>query len=265
MWVLHRSHSKFSTVFATMLLALSAGLAGCDQEQPEQESPLQSAQEVLELRAPNCGQPDSCTSVEIRREVFANQPALNAAVKKALLVQLRDNDESSGSDGVDDFEQLAREFIREAEKVSEISVAKWQLRGEAEMLDSSGNLLTVKISSYVYSGGAHGMPANQWLNWDLAENKKIVLADVIEPGKEQAFWDLAVKAHQDWLDTQGVNEDFKSNWPFQRSENFRISEKGLILLYGVYTLAPYAMGEVELTLPREKLGGIIREAYLPKI
>ena len=106
------------------------------------------------------------------------------------------------------------------------------------------------------------MPVSHWLNWDLAADTEVKLADVIRPGQDEAFWKKAEAAHQLWLDAQNADEDFRQNWPFDRTEDFRLSDKGLVLLYGVYTLGPYSMGQVELTIPNENLAGTLREAYL---
>ncbi|QIL90353.1 DUF3298 domain-containing protein [Microbulbifer harenosus] len=251
--------SRLATTTAVLWALLA--LIACDKREPARAAPLASNVETREWRTPGCDAEERCTSVVIKREVFAERPALNDAVRVQLLEQLQGNGEAPGSTA-SNFEQVAKAFIADAAEASEISSAAWQLTGDAKKLALHDNLLTVAISSYIYSGGAHGMPVTHWLNWDLAENRQVALADVIAPGAEERFWSLAQTAHKQWMEAQEVDVDFRENWPFVRSDDFRLTDSGLKLLYGVYTLAPYSMGEIELTLPREKLTGLLREPYL---
>lgn len=246
----------------TVLWALLP-LTACDRREPALSVPLTSEVETQEWRAPDCESEERCTSVEFKREVFADRPALNDAVRSQMLKQLQGNGEAPET-AASSLDEVAQAFIDDAAEASDISSAGWQLTGDAKKLAQQGNLLTVAVSSYIYSGGAHGMPVTRWLNWDLAEDKPVALSDVIEPGAEEKFWALAQAAHGQWQDTQNMDGDFRQNWPFVRSDDFRLTDAGLVLLYGVYTLGPYSMGEVELTIPREQLAGVVREVYLPE-
>ena len=242
-------------------LILVLGLVGCGQKNAGAPEVLDAQVETLELRPPNCPSADDCASVTIRRAVFADHPALNDAIYAQLLSQLQGNGESDDAP-LDSLEKVAQKFLDDSAAVQVDSAAQWQLNGDAKQLARNGELLTIVINSYLYTGGAHGMPVSRWLNWDLAQEKALSLKDVIVPGEEQSFWKLAEAAHGQWLESQQVDDDFQNNWPFTQSDDFRITEAGLVLLYGVYTLGPYSMGEVELTVPREKLVGVIRESYL---
>lgn len=253
----HKWH--FFKVFATSLLFVS-GIAGCGNEKSSAPEKLNSKVETLELHAPNCSSPDECTSVMIRREVFADRPALNDAIYEQLLKQLQGNGES-GTAPLDSLDKVAQKFIDDAAAESGISAAHWELNGDAKKLMRRGDVLTIAVNSYLYTGGAHGMPVSRWLNWNIAEQKQLALSDVIASGKDQEFWEAAEEAHKQWLDSQKVDPDFRNNWPFARTEDFKLTDEGIVLLYGVYTLGPYSMGEVELTLPREKISGLLRETY----
>ncbi|WOX07036.1 DUF3298 and DUF4163 domain-containing protein [Microbulbifer pacificus] len=235
-------------------------LTACAKREPAGAAALASQMETMEWRAPDCEPADDCTSVTVDREVFSDRPALNEAVRLQLLEQLQGNGETTVAADTS-LAQVAQAFIEDAGKVADISSARWQMTGDAKALARRGNLLTVQITSYVYSGGAHGMPVTRWLNWDLSENRRVVLEDVIKSGAEGKFWSLAQAAHQQWLETQNAQQDFRENWPFARSEDFRFTDKGLVLRYGVYTLGPYSMGEVELLIPREQLVEVVREDF----
>ena len=255
------SHQSSTRWILPLALILLFGLAGCGQEKNVAPAALDSRVETLELRPPGCTSPDACTSVNIRREVFVDRPALNDAIYAQMLQQLQGNDDGSSAP-LNALDKVAQKFLDDAAAVTVTSAAQWQLNGDAKQLARYGNLLTIEVNSYLYTGGAHGMPVSHWLNWELAGDQPVTLAELIEPEQENAFWALAEEAHRQWLATQQVDSDFQQNWPFTESEDFRLTDTGLVLLYGVYTLGPYSMGEVELTLPREKLAGVVRANYL---
>ena len=258
-------HKRPARVGLLLALLVVTGLAGCEQGASKQLAPLETETQTLELRAPNCPEEDGCTTVTIKREIYARHAELNQTLKKMLLDQLQGFGEAKTTTKNIGLEQVAQDFIAEAEKVTGMSSANWQLNGEVKTLARSGELLTVAISTYIYSGGAHGMPATQWLNWDLAKDREVKLSDVIAPQQENAFWQLAQVEHQNWLEAMSADEGFRQNWPFQRSEDFRFTQDGLVLRYGVYTLGPYSMGDVELVMPREKLSGLIKASYLSQL
>ncbi|SDK54138.1 DUF3298 and DUF4163 domain-containing protein [Microbulbifer yueqingensis] len=269
----YRSH-----VAALALLSILASLPACDRAQPPSagdqaagsrasapaNSELTSELETFERQAENCTGDQECASVSVTREVFAQRPALNRAVMRRLLVQLRGESEGGNEGAAGNLEEIARQFLAEAAEVAEVSSAGWLLSGEARRLDRRGNLLTVEINSYRYTGGAHGMPSVEWFNWDLAADKHIPLRELIAGGAEQVFWERAREAHGRWLEQQSEMDPGSGEiWPFQRTGNFRFGDDGLVLLYDVYALGPYAMGPVKLTIPWQELRGVIDDRFLP--
>lgn len=257
----HR-HIPFAiAVFTTLLLA------GCDRQIQTAAAP-DSHRETLERRTPGCSENGEnnnkeCASVTVEWEVFKGRPALNNAIRERLVRQLRGNGEEGQS--MDSLEAVADAFLAEAARSpAATSAARWQLTGEAKRLSQRGDLLTVAIHSYTYTGGAHGLPVTRWLNWDLAVDKPVSLQQLLQPGRGEDFWRRAEEAHRRWLEKQDADGDFRRIWPFQKTADFRFDGDGMVLLYGVYQLAPYASGQVELAVPWKELRGVVRSEYLPE-
>lgn len=258
--------TKFFAVLAALLI-----LQGCERERPRQvestvstpvSGTLKSQHETFERHGSNCPDRDECSSVSVTREVFEQQPALNEAIREQLLARLQGNEQDQETS--DSLDEIADQFLTEAAEVERISSAHWQLSGAAERVARRGDVLTVEIKTYRYTGGAHGIPSVEWLNWDLATGERVSLQQVIRTGKQGDFWELAEAAHQRWLDQQsGIDTQYREAWPFQRSEDFRFNDDGIVLRYGVYELGPYAIGPVQLTIPWQDLRDVIRDRYLP--
>ncbi|WAI88645.1 hypothetical protein SC65A3_02126 [Psychrobacter sp. SC65A.3] len=124
---------------------------------------------------------------------------------------------------------------------------------------------TFEISSYVFTGGAHGMPYSEYLVFDQKTKKQIKLADMLQSGKKPQFKALAYNAYKDWVKT--VDKDVKNyekNWPFTLSDNVTLTDKGIDIRYQHYAIAPYAYGMPVLSIPYNKLSGIIQPRFIPK-
>src|SRR5690606_13471918 len=130
----------------------------------------------------------------------------------------------------------------------------------------NSNLTVVELNSWqYYTGAAHGISATQFLNWDNNRNKLLGLADILQPGQNDAYVAALKAAHERWLasnpDAQNDPETYHRIWPFQVSENFGFTDQGLVVKYDSYQIAPYSFGQPELMLPYGELQGILKPAY----
>ncbi|MGM8937534.1 RsiV family protein [Psychrobacter glaciei] len=122
-----------------------------------------------------------------------------------------------------------------------------------------------EINSYVFTGGAHGMPYSEYLIFDASSKKQIQLADMLQTGKKSRFEAQAYAAYKTWVKT--VDNDLSSyekNWPFTLSDNVTLTDKGVDIRYQHYSIGPYAYGMPVLSIPYSKLGGVIKPRFMPK-
>ncbi len=227
---------------------------------PAKVGTLESQTQSLTQVAEGCSG-DDCPQVSIQWPEYVGQPALNKAIHQRLVAQLASS--RPGQPAPTTLKGAAEAFMGLASSLPDEASRGWQLTGKATQLARRGNLLTLEISSYEFTGGAHGMPATHWLNWDLAAAKPVSLSDLIQSGKLKAFWDLARQAHVQWLKNEAeADDDFRQAWPFQKTDDYRLTAKGVVLLYQVYSIAPYVMGEPQLLVPWEQAKPLVRQAYL---
>ena len=145
------------------------------------------------------------------------------------------------------------------------SVFVYNLMVTPEYLGHVNDFEMFEINSYVFTGGAHGMPYSEYLIFDQQSKKQIQLADMLQPNKKPRFKALAYDAYKKWVKT--VDNDVKNyekNWPFTLSDNVTLTDKGVDIRYQHYSISPYAYGMPVLSIPYEKLGGIIKPRFIPK-
>ncbi len=241
---------RLSTLFALTGLPL---LAAC-QFLAAPSAPPAPQRLAWEQRPAECAR-ERCSLVNVDTLKFADEPRLTALIEQALLAMTRENATQALPASL---RVRGDELLREQPE-------GWETWLQAKLIDSHDDLLVVELSSYLYRGGAHGMPGRGFLNYSQREQRVLRLDDLLLPGQEAAFWQEASEAHQRWLASQEIDDpaEFRRSWPFQPTTNIALLRDKVLLKYDVYALAPYAMGHPSLEIPYARLEGILRTEYLP--
>ncbi|HHX59917.1 MAG TPA: DUF3298 and DUF4163 domain-containing protein [Epulopiscium sp.] len=115
---------------------------------------------------------------------------------------------------------------------------------------SNNDIFSLEITIYDYRGGAHGMTTKTYYNIDTNTSKMICLKDIVSEevlnqeiqrqineryAKGEMFFDEA-------LEFKGIN----------KNQSFYMTEEGqLVIVFGLYEIAPYAAGILEFPIPKE--------------
>lgn len=135
-----------------------------------------------------------------------------------------------------------------------------------KILNSQEPLATVVLNTSSYLGGAHGSSSQTYYNFDLKHQKQVSLDQLIQANQKAKLNTLAHDAFKAWVTesklAENVNE-YEQAWKFTLSDNFYLGKQGLILQYGEYEIGPYVVGLPRLTIPYDKLKGILKPEFLP--
>ncbi len=213
------------------------------------ERPAEPRQHISEQHAATCPETDdSCPLVNIDTQTFASEPALDALIDRRLRQMTINTPDAELPVSLEAYQQS---FLRDARP-------GWSSYLQAKLIDQYDSVLVVELSSYLYTGGAHGMPGRGFINYDRRTDRELKLADVLLPGKEGAFWRAAAEAHQRWLAANGHDAEFSRHWPFQQTTNVALLHDRVLLKYDVYSIAPYSSGHPMLEIPYGALEGIVQ-------
>jgi hypothetical protein len=242
------------TAFIRTLILLSSLvvlLSGC--QHLASERPVEVRQNLTEQRPQGC-QGEDCPLVNIDTLTFTDEPELNNLIDARLRRMTINGPDDRLPDSLKGYQQ---QFLRTAEP-------GWSSYLQAKLREQHGDILVVELSSYLYVGGAHGMPGRGFINYDREADRELRLEDLLIPGQEGNFWRVARQAHQRWLVENGHAQDaeFVDFWPFQQTANIALLKDSVLLKYDVYSIAPYSSGHPELFIPHEQLEGILKPEYL---
>lgn len=246
---------KISSVTRLGVLFSLALLLGACQSLSPSDAPagVATTHEKWEHKPADCTAQD-CPLVNVELQRISGQPELNARIEATLLDLVKD---ATGT-RPQSLAEHERHFLANGQP-------GWVSYLQAKVLSQHDQLVVIELSSYHFTGGAHGVPGRTYLNYDREQNKVLSLQDMLVPGEEAAFWQISQRAHQAWLIAQGHGNDveYRKTWPFERTANIALNPDAVMLKYDVARLAPYSDGHPEILIPYSQLQGILRPAYMP--
>lgn len=264
----NKRHARlFLTAFASLgMLSLSSFSAHA--------STLISSKEYLEYELPTsiqqrCYEKENCPEIDIEyiktnhnwinnivnariNNIVINSQPTEAAFNKA-------DSKTAATTALDNF--VSSQYIDLPDDVP----WGYSLMVKPDYLGHVERFETFEINAYVFTGGAHGMPFNEYFIFDSQTKKQVKLADMLLKNQKPRFEALAHKAYQAWIKTLDEDvESYEQSWPFTLSDNVTLTDKGIDIGYQHYEIAPYAYGMPVLSIPYSQLQGIIKPAYLIK-
>ena len=187
-------------------------------------------------------------------EVAASQAVVQAATVKQQLEQ--------------QLQPYTQTFLKLDQEIKALSSNhKISVMIKPTILNAKGPLVTVVLNTSSYLGGAHGSSSQQYYNFDLEKQKLVKLDEVLAPNQLAALENQAHEAFQTWvIESKLANDvsEYEQAWKFKLSDNYYLSQQGLILQYGEYEIGPYVVGLPRLTIPYDQLQTILKKQYLPE-
>jgi len=193
---------------------------------------------------------------------------LNTQIQKAVAQQL-----SMGENQPQTIEQAAQNFFswyREIQEEEDLPDLDYELQLQAQVETFSERFLCLRLKSYFYSGGAHGMPFTNFLVFDLNTGEPLQLEDLLQPWSLEPLrrkLERNFRVQKDISPEAPLNqEDFLfelKKLPF--SGVWGLGERGLIFYYNVYEIAPYSSGSIEVFVSVYELENILKPDLLKHI
>lgn len=219
---------------------------------PTTQKPLEFKRDAWEQVKPGCNDPD-CPLVNIDTVHFPSEPQLDKQAERSLLQMTRS---SADAPLPASFKAYQDQFLATAANRQASYL-------QSKVLEQHDDLVIIELVSYLDKGTPQGTPKRGFINWSREEHKALTLQDMLLPGQEEAFWKLVKVAHNSWQIGNRMDQDFIRTWPFQKTPNVALTSDALLLKYDVTTIAPYAMGLIDLKIDYSRLNGILKPEWFP--
>jgi len=169
----------------------------------------------------------------------------NGSFEKQLNSEIENKILSFGSK----LEQDGKEYEKLA-KEKGFPVHPYELIVDYKVQYNKNNLLSYTMDVYYYTGGAHGMTERYAYNIDNKASKVLMLQDLFKKDynyKEVINNEVMEEIKESPEGTYFSNE-FKT---ISDNQPFYLTDKGIIVYFGLYEIAPYVSGIPEFTIPAE--------------
>ena len=252
-----------SKVFRLLLLLII--FSGCkkDKEEEKFSAALRFEKESLVKKAgENCDTADyDCTIIALDlvrakgAEGVATQINRNLDEHIIKLISTQEDPQIKTLDSLAD--KFLTDYREAAENFSE--EPPWEAYVNEQVSFRSDSLISVKIITEIFSGGAHGYKTLSFLNFDPTLGKMLSKNDIFEE-EFTAFAEQKFRQQQEIPEEDNINSTgfWFENETFSLPENIGFSEGNVVLVYNSYEIAPYAAGDIVLEIPLEEVRPFIR-------
>ena len=123
--------------------------------------------------------------------------------------------------------------------------------------------LSEKIASinkyyYEYEGGAHGVHGKIYKVYSLSNGERLKIEDILIDVNDL---DLINKVKEKLLSMADEESYFNLDALSLQENNFYITSKGLTFTWGIYEIAPYAMGDSEVLFLVDEIMPYLKDEY----
>jgi len=124
------------------------------------------------------------------------------------------------------------------------------------------------IERFVYMGGAHGLETRNYYNYDLKTGKALTENDLFNSNYEAELSEIIKKRiveeskeMKETKETEPIldleDTDFWSD-SIKPNGNFYITDESINYVFNPYEIAPYYMGQTEVSIPFNRLKNILK-------
>ncbi|MBQ7506350.1 MAG: DUF3298 domain-containing protein [Lachnospiraceae bacterium] len=128
-------------------------------------------------------------------------------------------------------------------------------------------IFSVKTTGFSFLGGAHGSTYLGGVTFDSQTGRRLELNDLLlDPAATKEFSSKYIKDYVNKVynsDGMGTFEGWEAEVDhFLESPVWILNDYGLEYMIDAYILGPYAMGNVEVTIPYSHMKGLMKDEYL---
>ena len=262
-------------IVATLFVSLSNCQSPKVEEKMPAEEPTfsyQKEQQQFKKASDGCkSDSNECAIIEIDFPQFKEPGAVFKQINDSILHYIKTSLSPEDMGNVATLDDLGNRFIqdyneytaeaktRAEEDDSEPFITPWSIETYGTVTFESPKLVSIELSTYSYTGGAHPNTTVTLLNYDTKTGKAITIKDLVKDQRklvqlaEKKFRETHEIAPNASLNEQGFFWDGK----FQLPQNIGLSGEGIWFFYNSYEIAAYAVGPTEFVLSWEELGDLV--------
>lgn len=167
---------------------------------------------------------------------------------------------------IDSFFAMYRNDMRDMAKEEHSETNNYYESFDEYVDYNEHGIVSLELVSSSYTGGAHGYYFSRFYNVDLQNNKRIALRDVIQTDTValRAIIEAEARSYFNMSKDTPLNT-FLLVDTIPYTDNFYITDKGLVFSYAPYEIAAYVFGQVNILVPYDKLKHLLQPGFMERM
>jgi len=225
---------------------------------------LQFEAQEQSWREEGCAEGADCATVAFHYPLLVEGPddvktSVNAFVLGEILRP------ATGEGPVLSPESLARDFLEgygTFKDDSPSSAQIWTLDRKVEVVAAPEGIVSLRATSHMYSGGAHGLSTTTLASFDAKNGQRLGVPDLLVYGFREDLTAIAEQAFRAARDIATDADLAEAGFRFEGesfylSENVAVTKDGLLFYFNPYEIAAHALGPTEFSLTREEIAALV--------
>ena len=202
---------------------------------------------------------ESCPVVRISIPEMPGKSKLGTSVNTALreeIIELLDYAREQDAEDIPGAIKAFQDGFRKIQEEFPEELTGWEASVEAIKSYEDSEVITIKMNTYIFTGGAHGYPATRFLNFDKKTGMELDAEELFkDPKAFSKFAEASFRRQYDVPEDAPINSTgfmFEDD-QFRLPQNIGFENEGIVLLYNPYEAASYADGTLVLEFPMEQV------------
>lgn len=244
--------------FISLVIACSDSNIG-NQEKASLSQPIpEFVFKDLEQESESCLlSPENCLTIWIQYPYFVQQKGIDHDYLNQQVLSLLLGDSAEGLKSPEDLANWYMQEHQQTLKASSIT-AEWQINKEITPTFIHAQVVSLKLESFEFTGGAHGNGLVLYQNLQVLNQKSLQLADIMVSNYQKRLNDLAEIAFRKSRELN-LNDDLAAAGfefgaqGFEVNQNYGLTPIGIEFVFNAYEVASYAMGTSQFTITWDEL------------
>ncbi len=180
---------------------------------------------------------------------------VNNALKEEVIYLLNFNEENDATDIESAIISFTKGYTDLKNQFSE-EATPWEATVNTAVSYEDDEIITLKLDSYLFTGGAHGYNTTHYLNFNKQKSIELDTEDLFKNKSDfEEFAESKFRIQEEIPSQYDINSTgfmFETG-SFYLPENVGYTEQGVQLFYEQYEVASYADGPIVLTISYKEL------------
>lgn len=163
---------------------------------------------------------------------------------------INQNFDKEANDAYEAVEKQAKEDYDQSQKYN-IPFTNYEANYSYLISYNKNGVLSIPVDISTYTGGAHGMTVRKSNNFDIHTGERLLLKDLfIEGYNYKSVFDNIINGEISKNKDNYFQGSFKG---IKADSDYFLNNKGIVVYFQLYEIAPYAAGMPEFLIPYSKI------------